>query len=826
MRRALGLAVVLFAGSASAERMPARTTIDVPGGPGQLSLTVGIVGAPVAAACATPRCDLSAAKPLAIREPFASQGLTVVREPVTLENGRRALVLAYGSRDKGQLIVVLAAPLSSAVDHGPVVLWQGMGDPDAPASSPNVVEIRALDHGRSQIVIGERLDGIGLCGKRQTLLSPRVLDPVDLTLKAAKIARFDGDERSRAKRLIAERRAGERAKPIAQLLTATGASSAVGAPAAAVDGDLETTWSEGRSGDGKGELLTMRVPKDVAITSLSIAPRPRSREIEGGAAPRKLFVATDDDLFELVLPEDGWQHPGAFYDVKLPAPVTTSCLSVVLDESYAAASAKAPVVTIAEVEARTAFDEGGDLKSLVASLDGGDRGARAAAAMLMRGGLAAQRAVAEGYASLGDQGRLLALDVVDQQGCEAASTLYVRALGGTFEPEGIHARTRIERCRRAAVPALIAAVGDPAHPARLPAADELSLIAPGDAVVALAPLIASDDAVLRRKAREAFTRAVGTPRAAEALARLLSSDTLAPAARVHVLRLAAPRLADEPVRVAASRALATAATDPATRYLLLSSAATLARAGDEPALASLRTTLADPLPWLRAAGARAAASVPALVPTVSALAGDAEPRVREAVATGADSAHLPALAADEWTFVRAAAYGAVSAAPPDAALDAMLVARLGVESAPPALVRALEAIATRSVKSAAPRLRELAVDGKRTLDVRARAITALGRTCDRGALDLLAGVAGKGASASAPGDDQILATVAIAALGRLHPADLPARLARLGGEGISLMTKSAARAAAADEDVCRELALRDAAELGGERGHDRRLGVP
>jgi hypothetical protein len=806
MRRLLVLAAMLVTTSAHAERAARRNMPTlVRGGPGQLSMQLAFDGKPTAAVCTTPsQCDGAPPRPLPLREPFASQGvMSGLTTAVALDNGRQVMVLTFGDGSQGRLVAIVAAPLATSSEREALVLWQGVASLNEDTRAPNAVETRALGQGRFQIVVGERRDDIGLCGNRPTLISPRVLDPADMTMKAAKIPRLSDDVRASAKRLVAERRSSDRPRPLAQLLTATGATSAVGAPGAAVDGDLETTWSEGRSGDGRGELLTMRVPKDVAITSLSLAPRPKTREIDGGAAPKKIFVTTDDEVFELLLPEDGWQHPGAFYDVKLPAPVSTSCLAVVLDESYAPSTTKAPVVSIAELEARTSFDEGGDPKSLVAALAGGDRRAKAAAAVLMRGGPAAQRAVAEGYASLDDQGRLLALDVVDQQGCEAASPLYVRALGGTFEPEVIHARTRIERCRRAAVPALIAAVSDPAHPARFPSIDELSLIAPGDAVIALAPLVVADDAALRRKAREGFTRAVGTPRASEALARALSSTTLPPLARLHVLRLASARLADDPVRAEASSALAKAATDPASKYLLLPAAATLARAGDEAALSLLRGTLTDPLPWLRAAGARAAATVPALVPAVSALAADAEPRVREAVATGADAAHLGALAADEWTFVRTAAYVSVGTAPPDPALDAMLAARLGVEVAPAALVRAIDAAAARDLKAAAPRLRELALDLKRSLDVRARAIAALGRTCDRDAVELLGDVAKKGASASSAGDDQILASAAIAALGRLHPADLATRLASLSGQGASLMVKNASRAAAADDDVCR-----------------------
>ena len=48
-----------------------------------------------------------------------------------------------------------------------------------------------------------------------------------------------------------------------------------------------------------------------------------------GAAPRTFFVATDDQLFQVVMPEDAWPLPGKSYDVPFPGEIRTNCVAVV-----------------------------------------------------------------------------------------------------------------------------------------------------------------------------------------------------------------------------------------------------------------------------------------------------------------------------------------------------------------------------------------------------------------------------------------------------------------------------------------------------------------
>src|SRR5689334_22907520 len=174
------------------------------------------------------------------------------------------------------------------------------------------------------------------------------------------------------------------------LLRATAASSAVERKFATLtDGDPETTWSENKVGDGAGEFISLSSASEVGIPALEITIRPKE-DIEGAAAPKTLYLATEDKLFLVTMPEDAWkQPPGTRYTIKLPEELHASCVSVVLGEAYAAkskdpkADAKLPLVTLAEVEASTAFD-GQSIEGMVGALAGGGDRAKAAAALLAR----------------------------------------------------------------------------------------------------------------------------------------------------------------------------------------------------------------------------------------------------------------------------------------------------------------------------------------------------------------------------------------------------------------------------------------------------------
>lgn len=820
---ALGLATTLTSASALALRIaPRRRLVNAEASTGQRAMTVGVddEGFVRAATCAHTPCDLATGARLPVPAPFAQTGFASSLELVQLAGSHRAVVVALPDGQTGRTwIAVVVAPKTD----GPArVLFGGVadlvrGELGEGLRAPAIVQILPGERGASQVVVGTRSDEIELCG-RPAVLSPRALDPDELSLVPTKVLRPSTVDRGRAKRLVAARREGAIKPPLGRLLSAVGASSAIGAPQALTDGDLDTSWSEGRAGDGRGEFVTMRAPKEVPLVSLGVAVRPRAREVDAGAAPRRLYVMTDAETFELVLPEDGFQHAGTFYDVRFPEPVTTGCLAVVLDEAYTSAGAAGrkaagdPSVTLTEVEARSSFDDGGDVRALAAMLSGGDRKARAAAAVLVRGGEPARLAVTDAYGSLDDAGRMLALDVADQGPCEASAPLYVRALATTFPAESSHARARLERCRRGSVRALVAAIGDTGSPARFVAADELSVIAPDEAVTTLSRLFSDPDARAARAFRQALGRAAGAPRSAPAVARVLDDPSLDVRTLVRLLVTTSARLGDDEVRPAAARALARASGQGVAfdeRWLALGPAATLAARGDAGGEGIVRAALADPNPFLRAEAARVAGPIVAMRAVLLGLARDPDPRVREAVAValrttpGPDAADvLLALARDEWTFVRSGAYDALAVAPPEPRVDAALVTRLGEDASPLALPRAIDAVSARGVAAAAPSLRALFGETRRPIDVRVRAVRAIGGVCDRTSVDALSELAARGASRTATGEDQALAGAALVALGRLAPPDLATRLAPFRGEGVPRPLAGIAESARTEKDRC------------------------
>src|SRR5262249_28688113 len=154
------------------------------------------------------------------------------------------------------------------------------------------------------------------------------------------------------------------------------------------------------------------------------------------------------------MPEDAWAHPGEAYDVTLPEPVHTTCVSLVLDDAYDRGRA-APEVSIAELAAYSSFDgPTATAEQAARALAGGGARADEAAAVLKRsaGGLAAVRAV---YTELDAPGRALAMDVAaSASSCADAAPLLVLGLGDGDREVLRKSREKLLRCAKAGAPAL------------------------------------------------------------------------------------------------------------------------------------------------------------------------------------------------------------------------------------------------------------------------------------------------------------------------------------------------------------------------------------
>jgi HEAT repeat protein len=588
--------------------------------------------------------------------------------------------------------------------------------------------------------------------------------------------------------------------------------------------------------------------EQAALRPQTPAARERAQADAGETAPRTLFVATPDRLFEVTVPGDAWRAEEAGFEVTLPEEIKTSCLALVLESADAPRGAKNPRVTMAEVTARTEFD-GQGAEALVGALAGGGERARAAAALLARSGSVAIQAAMAGYEKLDEQGRLLAAGVIDAAPCAEQAPFFVERLAAVAadeasrkkqrrqddllgpDPEAHHARDRIRRCGRAAAPVLAKIVVEGratpgatpakrgADPVRVAAARELALAAPAEAVPALLDAIAAANEATRRELRSALAQAAQSERSREALASELSESRFRARpelAQIDFLRAMGPLLGQVEGAGAAFHLLASPGASFRARYLLLAPAAELARAGDARADAWLRAALRkDADHHVRVRAGEVAWRVPALAPDLLAAADDPEVRVREAAIGSlgrvagegakappeAEAALVARLSSDPWTFVRAGAARALGSLPAGAAGDRALAAALA-DASPDVRGNALDALGARRAVAYASAVRERAEDKEENVEVQARAILALAEMCDRASVDLWTKLALRARSPLGERDHR-LGTAALAALGHVHPADLKERLAPMFEKGTPRALQEMARAAIEAPGQCR-----------------------
>ena len=836
---ALALALSPLFAPARALAAPTGLTVAVAHGQQAIAALPDAAGVRVKVCAANP-CSADGGAVIAAPDAAKASLAGMTMAPIELAGGRlvvRVDVPILGAAGDTTWVLLLAAPPVGKASE-PVVIWSGITGAQkgeiGEERSAFVLEEPSAKGGR-RVLVGERRDDVTLCG-RPTLVAAKEIDPATLTLtRAASVQNLGADERARAVKIDAVRAPeGEARVSGVRLLRATAASSAVEKKLGTLtDGDAETIWSENKGGSGEGEFVTMSSADEVGVVAFTITVRPKA-EVEGGAAPRSFYLATPDRLFEVKMPEDAWkQPPGTRYTVKLPAELHAGCVAVVLGAAFASAprgdaTSKLPRVTLAEIEAVTTFGAATP-EALVGALAGGGARARAAAALLSRGGTTASQAAIAGYDQLDDAGKQLAAGVVDAAPCSEQAPFFAarlaavsvmvnaqkdrpRAAPGEIDPELAHARDRLRRCGRAAAGALGKLIAEGAPETSLLAAQELALIAPAEAVPLIASALAKADDAGRRDLRSALSRAATAPRSWPAFAEEIAPARLGARplnARIDLLRAAGPSLPQIEGAAPAFASLATPDAPMRTRFLLLSPAAVLARGGDARAATFLRDSLRkDADPHLRARAAEVAGSVEALRLDLTLAVEDPEVRVREAAinalgdaagstpSPGLDAALIRRLAADDWTLVRAASARAMGALPASAALDAALGAALK-DLYPEVRGRAIDALGAHKALAYAAPLRERAMVAEESLDLRARAVLALAEMCDAGSLDLWTKLA---ENAVKPHDerDRRLGGAAVTALARFHPADLAQRLAPLLAKdappGLEEMAKTALRA--------------------------------
>lgn len=794
---------VTLAASAAAQ---IQASIAVPGGNKQQALCANIDAEGVHAslcqrAATAPPASETLALPAAARANVDAAELRAV----DLGSGRRALHVRVPTSAEGSAFeALLAAPVG--VGTSPKVLWSGstgltQGEPGERKGAAVVVR----DH---SVLVGERHENIDICG-RPTLLSARAVVSTDLSLRPVKVQQLSAQERKTAPRLRAVR--DEAPIGSGRALHALAASSATGAPQALTDGDAKTFWAENRGGDGRGEFIVARAPKQLGLKAFHLAIHPAAgtdAQVVApatGSAPKELWLVTDEQVFNVQLGEDAWRPEAPAFRVDLPSAVHTSCVALVLEQGYH--DDKDTQVAISELWADS--DVGSNWPEVVTQLDAEGDVARSAAAALTFGGPEAFSATAQAYPALSPRAQLLALEVLDEASCDLAAPAYWSALQATAPAEAGQAERRVERCRPEVAALLLEQLQHADKKARPALIQQLAQIAP-EVVAKQAPSwLASAGTRERHAVRAALQVTADAPAAEGVLRSALAQGSLPAGVQVDLLRALAFRSTRfSPEYTQAFRRQSEKSGDFATQYLLLAPAAALADK-NEFAREQLRQRLTrGERPELRAEAAQRA-DARLFQRELLAATRDPEVRVRlSAVESLADDdaalvgkALLERLQDDDWPMVRAAAARSLLGQRGQE-VDAALAEALSDESRhvrrPVALV-----LGKRGARTQAPLLRERVLDDEEDHAVRAAAALALGQLCDATLLDEFTDYAMKLRSLPITEGELWLAQGSLRALGDLAPTDLKHRLTPLLAKDVPAPARRLARQTLQQPPRCR-----------------------
>jgi HEAT repeat protein len=681
--------------------------------------------------------------------------------------------------------------------------------------------VQVVPNGASRVVFrGALREDVGIPGLDMTLLDPQALYP-SLDFRTATFQRIDAGRREGAQAISAVDKGPSPALPLAQLLVAKHSSVPV-APASGggpidvsrgselTDGKLDTVWSENRPGMGQGEFVQMAAPHDVPISRMQIVVAPPKPD-PNGAAPKRFFLATESQLFEVTMPDDAWLKPGEAYEFTFPQPIQADSIALILSDAYMR-GLKHPDVSIAELYAYSEFDGAGKTLDDVAKKLTSERG-DAAAEVLKRAGPGALGAVERQYDGLEQRGRARAIDVAASHArCDEAAPLLARGLCEKSGQAPRKAREKLERCPGATT-VLVAKLRDDAS-SRACVAPTLATIAPLQALEPIADALAvtpESDRETRGVLRTAFAQALKSAPPGR-VAPILRDAKRSAIARLEILRAAQGRLAEAmPESDAVVAELMGGTPAMRTRYLLLDPLSELARAQDRAAGARLADALVHDADWpVRMHAAELAEGIADAQPSLVTAARDTEPRVREAAlktlssspGPGAADAAAAVLGSERWPFVKVQAIGVLRRAPASRSADDAVGNALRDSSAH---VRraALLALGERRATSWADPIRERLEDKHEDADVRAAAAQALGGICDTRALDRLTEFARLlGVPGSGP-DEQGIANGAVIALAALQPRDLRERLAPLLAPTSPPLVRAAAQKALSARSVCR-----------------------
>lgn len=340
-------------------------------------------------------------------------------ERLVTTTGPVAIVRATGEGRAYAALVVEGAA-------GPAILWSGRtdlhGDPGERTSGAIETSDRTGD-GLPDVVVGERREGVAVCGSPLALLFPQALD-LSGTLRPVALRRVMGDVVELVATVVSP---GPTVPPIGNALRMMSSSSAVGvedasglaAPRGLTDGDPATGWAEGRGGAGSGELVSARFDAPHPIRTFAV----RASTAAGVEPPRAIWIVGDGGpTLHVTLPAAPFDR--AF--IVPSAPLAWTCVSVIIDS--AASDAAGLRVGLGELEAYTDIDFEGGIGALVDALVAEQDDADRTAEWLARAGTPAIEALTAAWDRLSSLGRRRAVRIAARHAStEAASTLFETA---------------------------------------------------------------------------------------------------------------------------------------------------------------------------------------------------------------------------------------------------------------------------------------------------------------------------------------------------------------------------------------------------------------
>jgi HEAT repeats len=767
---------------------------------GQRTLAVGFDGQGRlrAAVCEKAPCALDVATEIPAPESVAKRATAARLTIVGIGGGRRAIVVEVPEVEPGKSWgAVLAGPFTG---DKPVVSFSGYTGFVEGLEGERTGPMVLISDG---VYVGTEREGSDLCGRR-AMLSPKALDPKTLGLVPVKLQRLTEKERDAAVAAVVEPSSGAPSPPLLRPIWATSAATGT-AVAHLADGKPETVWAEGKSGVGRGEFAIFRSPREVPIAAFELSVR-SAKGPEPEAVPRDLYLVTDHETYRVTLPADAAQTAGARYDVKLPTPVRTGCVGLVLESAFI--DDKASRVGIAEFNAKPALPT--NPAELIEKIAAGGPDAEAAGSMLRVADKAALEALSVRFPSLDENARRIALDVLDDAPCDVAVPAYLAALAGPVEAQRIHVRNVFPRCSGVSSSAIGAALSKLSGGARAALVDELAGLAPAALTSTLLPMIDTAKVVDRRAYRAGLARASAATEAHGLIAKALSGAELGTVGTIDVLRALGDSLPGygDAAHAALVRVLGGKASFR-SRFLLLGPAAVLAPS-DASARAYLRSSIAsDSDARIRAEASRSVQTPKLYYAELARGLEDRAVRVREAAASALGAGHVDEsgaalayrLTQDSWPLVRRAAAHALGDLAPNPTIDSGLGRALQDESAD---VRreVLHAIGLRRAGSQVELVRERWNDREEVDSVRAAAAIALGKVCDVASLDSLTERAQKIAMPMNDDSDRVIGRGALTALSIMAPRDLKQRLKPFWAKGVPRSISELATAAVASRGEC------------------------